>query len=150
MYENKLKDLKNDENLKSNFVASSIGVSKSKYSEWENGKSVIPIRRIIELADFYNINIDYMLGLTNVKKHIKPCSINLKIIGERLHYIRTYNNLSFTQIDKLLGICSSAFYYYEVGERLINTKALLKIANFYNYSIDFILGRSDDMKIKKS
>ena len=40
----------------------------------------IPTRRIIELANFYKVNIDYMLKLSNVRENIKaPTNIDLKL-----------------------------------------------------------------------
>lgn len=50
-------------------MAKYLGVVESVYSEWENEKLTIPTRRKIQLANFFEINIDYMLGLSDDKKN---------------------------------------------------------------------------------
>ena len=68
MNENRLEMLREEKDLKAKDVASFLNVGESSYSEWEHNKSPIPTKRIIELANFYEVNIDYMLNLIlNIK-----------------------------------------------------------------------------------
>ena len=71
MKENRLEQLKDERNLKSKDVAKYLQVYESTYSEWEHSKIPIPTKRIIELANFYNVNIDYMLNISKNRKVIK-------------------------------------------------------------------------------
>ena len=150
MYENKLENLRDERDLKSKEVAEIFKVNKSTYSEWENDKIPIPTKRIIQISDYYNVNIDYMLNLTTVRKEIKPIKIDLKLIGKRLLEIRLENKLSLRDLNRILNISFSALAYYERGERLIKSDALIGISKINNYSIDWILGRSNDKFIKKN
>ena len=63
MKKNRLEILKEEMDLKSKDIAKILNVAESTYSEWEHNKIPIPTRRIIELADFYKINIDYMINI---------------------------------------------------------------------------------------
>ena len=150
MYENKLENLRDERDLKSKEVAEIFKVNKSTYSEWENDKIPIPTKRIIQISDYYNVNIDYMLNLTTVRKEIKPIKIDLNLIGKRLLEIRLENKLSLRDLNRILNISFSALAYYERGERLIKSDALIGISKINNYSIDWILGRSNDKFIKKN
>lgn len=85
MPKNNLYKIRESNDLKAKDIATYLNVSRSNYSEWENNKTPIPTRRIIELADFYKINIDYLLNLSPHKIEIKtPSKINLIKIGERI------------------------------------------------------------------
>lgn len=64
----RLKDLREDHDLKQEDVAKILNVSQTNYSKYELGKINIPINSLIVLANFYNTSIDYLLGITNESK----------------------------------------------------------------------------------
>ena len=66
--ETRLKDLRQDSDLKQREIAELIKTTQSYYSQFENGQKMIPIDRLIILAKFYNVSTDYILRLTNSKK----------------------------------------------------------------------------------
>lgn len=140
---NNLETLRELNNLKAKDIAEKLGVYKSVYSEWENNKTPIPTKRLIELANIYQINIDYLLNLTTKKITIPEShTINLNEIGTRLKNIRTSLNLSLRDLGKKLNCSFSAFAAYERGEKLINSEILVSFAILSNHSIDYILGRT--------
>ncbi len=65
----RLKDLREDKDLKQDEIASILNISQTNYSKYELGKINIPVNSLIKLSSFYNTSIDYLLGLTN---EIKP------------------------------------------------------------------------------
>ena len=65
---NRLKDLREDKDMYQTDIAEIINISQTNYSKYELGKINIPIDTLIKLALFYNTSIDYILGLTDVKK----------------------------------------------------------------------------------
>lgn len=67
----RLKDLREDKDLKQEEVANLLDISQTNYSKYELGKINIPINSLIVLADFYDTSIDYLLGITN---DVKPYS----------------------------------------------------------------------------
>ena len=144
MFENKLEELKEEKNLKSKDISKYLHVHESTYSEWEHSKIPIPTKRLIELADFYHINIDYMIGLSKNKITIdKATVIDLKLIGERLKTTRKKLNLSLRNLGNELNFSFSAFASYERGEKLINSEILISFCEATGVSIDWILGRTD-------
>lgn len=64
----RLKDLREDKDLKQETIAKYLNTSQKQYSRWERGEREIPFHNIIELAKFYNISIDYIAGITNEYK----------------------------------------------------------------------------------
>lgn len=150
MNENRLDVLKDERDLKSRDVAKYLNVNESTYSEWEHNKIPIPTRRIVELADFYNVNIDYMLKLTDTRKVIKgKTKLDLELIGNRLKEIRQELDLSLRGLGDKLNCSFSSLGSYERGENIINCEILMSLSKFGNYSIDYILGRTNNKKIDK-
>ncbi len=144
MKKNRLEILKEEMDLKSKDIAKILNVAESTYSEWEHNKIPIPTRRIIELADFYKINIDYMLKLTNIKIKInEPTIINLEKIGQKLLIIRKELDYSLRELGNVLNCSFSALANYERGENLIISETLISLSSISNHSIDWILGRAE-------
>ena len=65
MIRNRLRDLRNDKDLKQKDLAEYLNCSQVAYSHYELGKRDIPTEVLVALAKFYNTSIDYILGLTN-------------------------------------------------------------------------------------
>ena len=63
----RLKDLREDKDKTQGEIAEILGTSQSYYSQYEKGKRSIPFERIVELAKYYDVSIDYIAGLTNDK-----------------------------------------------------------------------------------
>lgn len=64
----RLKDLREDKDLKQEDIAKILGIKQQNYSRYEIGAVLIPIDRLEKLALFYNTSIDYIVGLTNIKE----------------------------------------------------------------------------------
>ena len=60
----------------------------------------------------------------------------------RIRDLREDNDLTQTQIAKMLGMSQTGYSKYETGENDIPTQVLIKLADFYNTSIDYLLGRT--------
>lgn len=64
----RLKEIREDRDILQKDVAKYLKIKQQQYSEYEIGKRLIPINYLSELADFYNVSIDYLLSKTDVKK----------------------------------------------------------------------------------
>lgn len=60
----RLKDLREDADLKQQQIADYLHIKQNTYSQYENGQRQIPIELLIKLAKYYNVSTDYILGLT--------------------------------------------------------------------------------------
>jgi len=67
MYENRLRDLREDRDLKQRDIAELLKVHQTTYSDYELGRLNIPVAAIHILADFYGVSVDYLLGRTSTK-----------------------------------------------------------------------------------
>ena len=62
----------------------------------------------------------------------------------RIRDLREDNDLTQTQIAKMLGMSQTGYSKYETGENDIPTGILIKLARLYNTSIDYLLGETDN------
>ena len=68
MFFKRLRDLREDMDLTQNDISKLLNISQTVYSRYERGYQTIPVEHLLKLSEFYNTSIDYILGLTNVKR----------------------------------------------------------------------------------
>ena len=68
MYQNRLRDLREDKDLKQKDISELLNIHQTTYSDYELGRLNIPVSSLHILADFYHVSIDYLLGRTNRKE----------------------------------------------------------------------------------
>lgn len=66
-YLQRLKDLREDNDLTQGYIAKLLNTTQPQYSRYETGEREIPIRHLVTLADFYHVSTDYILGRTDKK-----------------------------------------------------------------------------------
>ena len=64
----------------------------------------------------------------------------------RLRDLREDKDLTQTAVAAILKMSQTGYSKYETGENDIPTQVLLKLADFYDTSIDYLLGRTDEKK----
>jgi len=61
----RVKELRKEKQLKQSELAAILGLKTSMISEIENGKYTTTVEKLIILADYFNVTIDYLVGRTN-------------------------------------------------------------------------------------
>lgn len=64
----RLKEIREDRDLKQQDIAKLLNTTQCQYSLYENGIRSIPIEKLYILSEFYNTSIDYLVGKTNEKR----------------------------------------------------------------------------------
>ncbi|WP_050184329.1 helix-turn-helix domain-containing protein [Domibacillus robiginosus] len=65
------------------------------------------------------------------------------MIGERLKKLRKEKKLTQEELGKKVNVTKVSISGYETGNRSPDSETLQKLADFFNVSIDYLLGRSD-------
>lgn len=68
---------------------------------------------------------------------------------QRIQDLRTDADLSQKQISEILHISQRSYSHYETGSRNIPIEMLIRLANYYDTSIDYLVGRTDNKKMSK-
>lgn len=64
----RIRELREDRDLTQKQIGQLLNMSQTGYNQYEIGKNDIPTKILIQLADFYNVSTDYLLGRTDVMK----------------------------------------------------------------------------------
>lgn len=64
----RVRELREDRDLKQRELAEYLDVKQTTYSKYELGKIDIPIEALIKLADYYGVTLDYLVGRDKPKK----------------------------------------------------------------------------------
>ena len=104
----RLKDLREDKDLKQEDIAKILNISRQYYSRYELGQVELPIRHYITLARYYNVSIDYLCGTTDkIKPFYEGAAIKLQNLTEKQKkLLKAYSDNPKLQIavDKLLDL----------------------------------------------
>ena len=63
----RIKNLRQDNDYNQTFVAKAINVAQTTYSDYEKGKVRIPLECLIALAKLYDVDLNYITGISNYK-----------------------------------------------------------------------------------
>lgn len=64
----KIRDLREDKDLTQQKIAEYLNVTQATYSRYESGELDIPTAVLIKLAEFHEVSVDFLLGLTDNPK----------------------------------------------------------------------------------
>ena len=73
----------------------------------------------------------------------------VKTVYRRIRDLREDRDLTQKQMARLLNCSQQVYSNYELGQRDIPTDILIKLSSFYNVSVDYILGISNNPRIQK-
>lgn len=84
---NRIRDLREDADLKQSDVAKAIGIDQRTLSNYETGKTNPDSYAIIKLAEFFNVSADYLLGIDNIGARSKRAA-DIKRMERRIIEMR--------------------------------------------------------------
>ena len=90
-----LKELREARRLRQNTVAQACGVPVATYANWEQGRTLPPINHIPQLADFFEVSTEYLLGVSK-RESADRIAIRLMSLPEN------YRTIVETLIDQIL------------------------------------------------
>ena len=64
----RIRDMREDADIKQVRIAKYLGVTQSTYSQYENGLIAIPCATFDKLANYYDTSVDYLMGRTEERK----------------------------------------------------------------------------------
>ena len=69
-YYERLKDIREDNDLTQTDVAKLLQTTRQQVSKWETGAQMMGVDKYIKLAQHYNISVDYLLGLIDTPRKL--------------------------------------------------------------------------------
>jgi transcriptional regulator with XRE-family HTH domain len=140
----RLKEIREENNLKQIEVANILKVSRSVYGMWEVEQDIIPLRRLNDFCNEFNVSFDYILELTDIKNYPNSHKdIDINKLKVRLTTLRKNAKLTQDKLSQKLEITRSLISKYEHSTNLILTSYLLEYSKYFNISSDYLIGKID-------
>ena len=125
-------------------IAKILGISQQAYSLWETGDKIIPLKHLNTLCNYYNVSMDYLVGLSNTKHYdVISKKLDRIKIGKRLKLFREKHKIKQIKLANLLNTSHSTISAYEHGKTLILTAFAYQIAKKFGVSMDWLCCRID-------
>ena len=68
---------------------------------------------------------------------------------QRIQDLRTDADMSQKQLSEILPISQRSYSHYETGSRNIPVEMLIRLANYYDISVDYLVGHTDKKEMNK-
>ena len=126
-----------------------LEASKQIISNWETGYTFMPLNKLVMFCNLYDYSLDFVVGFTrNNTKYNKKINLDRKLIGNNLKLLRTKLKLTQQEISDECNLYQPTYNHYETGYSLIKIMTAYSICKTYNISMDWLVGRTDNLKIK--
>ena len=153
----RIKELRLASNMTQSDLGEHIGLSKQAINDIEQGRRQTTITKAILLARLFNTTVEYLIGDTDKAERPDNLSfmerffVNDEIIrfSDRLKSIRVSKNLSPVDIAANTTLKKSQYIKLETAGTLPNLYDLIILADYFNVSIDYLVGRTDNPEINK-
>lgn len=125
----KIKYIRDELEITQNDISKKLGCTRSAYSLWKINKNTIPLYYLNKLSNILNVNIDYLVNLSN-KKYItfNKVDINRRILGNRIKQARKSINYTQEKLASKLNTTHSVISAYESGKTAVPTLFMIEIA----------------------
>ena len=122
MNNEKIKDLRDELEITQNQISDMLGCTRSAYSLWEINKNTIPLYYLNKLSNILNVNIDYLVDLSDKKSIIfNKVEIDKEELGRRIKYARKSINYTQEKLANKLNTTHSVISAYESGKTAVPT-----------------------------
>lgn len=142
---NKLADTLNElmllNGLTEQTLSEKSGVPIACISSYVRGLQAPYIDTLIKLSDYFKCSIDYLLGRTDNCK--KSFSGSVAFAQRFTELLKANNCSSYNEAFGEMQISKSSFYEWKRGKSLPTLENLVKLADFFGCSVDFLLGREN-------
>ena len=122
-------------------LSEELGFGNATISHYLTKLYLPTVEHVIKLADYFHCSTDYLLGITeeNYVREFKPCPP----FGERIIFLCKHFNTSRYKLQKKTDISETAMRYWVKGKTNPSIVNIIKIANEFQCSVDFVLGREN-------
>lgn len=138
----KIKHLRDELEITQEDISIVLGCTRAAYSLWEINKNTIPLYYLNKISNEYNINIDYLVDLSN-EKHVnfKKTEIDKVNLGKKIKEARKSINYTQEKLATKLNTTHSVISAYESGKTTVSTLFIIEIAKITKKSLNWFLGK---------
>lgn len=136
------------DNLSRDALASVLDVDPKTVNKWQIGTSAPGLITIISIADTFNVSTDFLVGRSKDPTP-PPLTENAgelkEVIGVRLTKLMESDEVTQYRVGKEINLTESAIGKIRKGHRLTMPDTLIDIADYFDVSTDYLLGRTESL-----
>lgn len=134
-----IKNLRIDNDLTQEEISKKLNINRRTYADYENLVNETPLDVFVKIACFYNVSLQYLSGLTNVRFPILPLdSYSYNKVLTNIINLRERNNLTLEKLASKIHCSTNTLCQYETGKRKIPLQILMQLTKIYKISLDEI------------
>lgn len=136
-------EMRKEYGLTQDFIAKELNINESSYQKYEYGITKPKLTALVKLADIFHVSLDYLCGRTTEKVYVNtpfPEDVITPLIVT-LKRARTMKKMTQAEAAYALSLSTSGYQKYEIHEAKPSFDKLIKLADFYELSLDKMLGR---------
>ena len=134
-----LKEYMQDKSLTETALADAVGLQHSTISNLLLGKNEPRFDSLKKLLYYFNSSADYLLGRDEI--HTEEKLYPLLPFHERLRFLLTIHKISQESLKRELPVSGSVLYKWISGKAQPSVETLKQLADFFDCTIDYIIGR---------
>lgn len=120
-------------------LADDLNFKTSTVYDWVNGRTYPRMPKLEAIAEYLNVSANDLIYPKDQLSSISDINTKDLNFGQRLRFLRKNKNETQNDIAKLLGLTQTAINGYETENRQPDQASLIKLANHYNVSTDYLL-----------
>ena len=138
----KIKNIREELEITQEDISRILGCTRTAYLLWEINRNTIPLYYLNKISNIFNINIDYLVDLSD-DKYIKFDKLEIDGInlGKRLREARKFINYTQEKLALKLNTTHSVISAYESGKSTVSTLFIIEIAKLTNKSLNWLLNK---------
>lgn len=141
---NNIKTARINANLSQKEIAITLGVSVPTVSDWESGKKFPSGKNLIKLAQVLRTTTDFLLGCEDTKKEPTSVAESGLPMMIRIRELREARGMQQKELAIDLCVSQPTISDWESGRKVPSARSTQKLADYFNVSIDYLLGRTDE------
>lgn len=140
-FQRRILEIIDDEELTKKEFSKKVGVSPDVIIR-ATLYGILPcVQSLIKMADNLDVSVEYLIGISDDKNFFK--SENPATFIERLTFLASEKGEKFSKIAHSMPFPENYFYDWKREKTLPSLENLRAIADYFDVSIDYLIGRSD-------
>lgn len=139
----RLREIREELEITQEEISKVLDCKRSAYSLWEINKNTIPLYYLNKISNEYNINIDYLVDLSDEKyMEFNKVEIDRVKLGKRIREARKSINYTQEKLAAKLNTTHSVISAYESGKTAVPTLFIIEIAKVTKRSLNWLLDKN--------
>ncbi len=134
-----LAELMTERNLNAPALAKILKMDRSNVTRYLRGLRLPVFHGFVAIAEYFNVSADVLLGRTDYASETEFFPV--LPFGERLRQVMNETNTTQYRIERNLNISGSSMYNWLFNKTVPTVESLVKLADYMDVSVDYLLGR---------